>query len=205
MDLIRLNIKGILYSQTQTGAYALILEEQQTKKKIPVVIGMNEAQSIAISMEKDTRLSRPLTHDLFKTFADTFEIGLIEVIIYELIDGVFHAHLIWEKEGVKTAIDARTSDACALAVRFNVPIFTTAEIVENAGIDLEESHNENISPQTSVDKTKINIDKLTSKDKKQLYNLPKKELETMLEQAIKKENYEWAAKIRDVLNKSFGS
>lgn len=188
MDLIRVNIKGILYSQTQTGSYALILEEQRTNKKILVVIGGSEAQSIAISMEKDTRLSRPLTHDLFKTFADTFEIGLIEVIIYKLIDGVFHAHLIWEREGIKTAIDARTSDACALAVRFNAPVFTTAEIVENAGIYFEENDEKHIS----------------NRDKTDLYKCSKQELKEMLEKAIQKENYEWAAKIRDVLNNPFG-
>ncbi len=189
MDLIRVNIKGILYSQTQTGSYALILEEQRTNKKILVVIGGSEAQSIAISMEKDTQLSRPLTHDLFKIFADTFEIELVEIIIYKLIDGVFHAHLIWEKEGTKTAIDGRTSDACALAVRFNVPIFTTAEIIENAGIYFEENNEKRISK---------------GDNKTNLYKYSKKELKEMLEQAIQKENYEWAAKIRDVLNNPFG-
>ncbi len=202
MDLIQLNIKGISYSQTQTGAYALILEESQTKKKIPIVIGAYEAQSIAISLEKDLTPPRPLTHDLFKSFANIYEIRLFEVVIYKLIDGVFYSHLVWEREGVKTAMDSRTSDACALAVRFNVPIFTTKDIVEKAGIYFEEEvplEEEKKSPGLDEDLEK----QITStiENKAIFSNISKEELLSMLNEAVKNEDYELAAKLRDELDK----
>lgn len=202
MDLIQLKIKGISYSQTQTGAYALILEESKTKKKIPIVIGAYEAQSIAISLEKDLHPPRPLTHDLFKSFADVYEVQLHEVIIYKLVDGVFYSHLVWEKEGVKTAIDSRTSDACALAVRFNAPIFTTADIVEKAGIHFEEEtpqEEKKKSPELDVELEKQISS--TLENKAVFSNISKKELEVMLSEAVKNEDYELAAKLRDELDK----
>ncbi len=202
MDLIQLNIKGISYSQTQTGAYALILEESQTKKKIPIVIGAYEAQSIAISLEKDLTPPRPLTHDLFKSFADIYEIRLFEVVIYKLIDGVFYSHLVWEREGVKTAMDSRTSDACALAVRFNVPIFTTKDIVEKAGIYFEEEvHLEEEKKSPGLDEDLEKQITSTIENKTIFSNISKEELLSMLNEAVKNEDYELAAKLRDELDK----
>jgi bifunctional DNase/RNase len=117
MSLVRLNIKGISYSQTQSGAYALILSEENGERKLPIVIGAFEAQSIAIALEKDIRPPRPLTHDLFKNFSDRYDITVKQVIIHKLVDGVFYASLICERDAIEEIIDARTSDAIALAPR----------------------------------------------------------------------------------------
>ena len=130
MSLIRLNIKGISYSQTQSGAYALILSEENGERKLPIVIGAFEAQSIAIALEKDIRPPRPLTHDLFKNFSDRFSIIVKQVIIHKLVDGVFYSSLICENNNKEEIIDARTSDAIALALRFSAPIFTYKNILE---------------------------------------------------------------------------
>ena len=137
MSLVRLNIKGISYSQTQSGAYALILSEVDGKRKLPIVIGAFEAQSIAIALEKEIQPPRPLTHDLFKNFSDRFEIVVKQVIIHKLVDGVFYASLICERDKIEEVIDARTSDAIALALRFSAPIFTYKNILEKAGIILK--------------------------------------------------------------------
>ncbi len=137
MSLVRLNIKGISYSQTQSGAYALVLSEVDGTKNLPIVIGAFEAQSIAIALEKEIRPPRPLTHDLFKTFADRFEINVKQVIIHKLVDGVFFSSLICERDRLEEIIDTRTSDAIALAVRFNAPIFTYENILDKAGIYLK--------------------------------------------------------------------
>ena len=136
MSLVRLDIKGISYSQTQNGAYALILNEQEGNKQLPIVIGAFEAQSIAIALEKDIKPPRPLTHDLFKNFSERFEINIKQVIIHKLVDGVFYSSLISERQGVEETIDARTSDAIALALRFDAPIFTYQNILDKAGIYL---------------------------------------------------------------------
>ena len=137
MSLVRLNIKGISYSQTQNGAYALILSEVEGERKLPIVIGAFEAQSIAIALEKEIKPPRPLTHDLFKNFADRFEITIKQVIIHKLVDGVFYSSLICERDGIEEIIDARTSDAIALAIRFQSPIFTYKNILDKAGIFLK--------------------------------------------------------------------
>ena len=123
MSLVRLNIKGISYSQTQNGAYALILNEVDGDRKLPIVIGAFEAQSIAIALEKEIKPPRPLTHDLFKNFSDRFDIVVKQVIIHKLVDGVFYSSLICERDKIEEIIDARTSDAIALALRFDAPIF----------------------------------------------------------------------------------
>ena len=137
MSLVRLNIKGISYSQTQNGAYALILSEMDGERKLPIVIGAFEAQSIAIALEKEIKPPRPLTHDLFKNFADRFEIVIKQVIIHKLVDGVFYSSIICERDGLEEIVDARTSDAIALALRFNAPIFTYKNILDKAGIFLK--------------------------------------------------------------------
>ncbi len=137
MSLIKLTIKGISYSQTQSGAYALVLSEMDGKRTLPIIIGAFEAQSIAIALEKEIRPPRPLTHDLFKTFADRYAINIKQVIIHKLVDGVFFSSLISEKDGKDEVIDTRTSDAIALAVRFNAPIYTYESILDKAGIYLK--------------------------------------------------------------------
>src|SRR5690554_2677923 len=137
MSLVRLNIKGISYSQTQNGAYALILSEVEGERKLPIVIGAFEAQAIAIALEKEIRPPRPLTHDLFKNFADRFDIVVKQVIIHKLVDGIFYSSIICERDRIEEIIDARTSDAIALALRFEAPIFTYKNILDKAGIYLQ--------------------------------------------------------------------
>src|SRR5690606_29812385 len=126
------------YSDTQNGAYALILNVVEGERKLPIVIGAFEAQAIAIAIEDDLKPARPLTHDLFKTFCDRFAIVVKQVIIHKLVDGVFYSSIICEREGVEEIIDARTSDAISLALRFDAPIFTYKNILDKAGIYLRE-------------------------------------------------------------------
>lgn len=199
MSLIRLNIKGISYSQTQSGAYALILSEENGKRKLPIVIGAFEAQSIAIALEKDIRPPRPLTHDLFKNFSDRFSIIVKQVIIHKLVDGVFYSSLICENNNKEEIIDARTSDAIALALRFSAPIFTYKNILEKAGVKLnidlenqksEDLINDEVPNEKSEDFSKNTFNKLS---------LP--ELKNLLKKAVEDENYEVAAKIRDEISK----
>src|ERR1700733_14536731 len=137
MKKIKLDIVGLSYSQTQSGAYALVLGETKGKRRLPIIIGGFEAQAIAIELEKMTP-SRPLTHDLFKSFAEAFNISVKEVIIYNLVEGVFFAKLICDNGEKEIEIDTRTSDAIAIAVLFQCPIFTYEFILSSAGIVLEE-------------------------------------------------------------------
>ena len=200
MSLIKLTIKGISYSQTQTGAYALVLSELDGDRTLPIIIGAFEAQSIAIALEKEIRPPRPLTHDLFKTFADRYLINIKQVIIHKLVDGVFFSSLISEKDGVEEIIDARTSDAIAIAVRFNAPIYTYENILDKAGIYLK------VEEDLSMDEPEIDTDDLmaeiiseTSEEVKEQKSL--KELHTELDAAVANENYELAAKLRDEISK----
>ena len=142
MDKVKLEIVGLSYSQTQSGAYALVLAEVGGKRRLPIIIGGFEAQAIAIELEKMTP-TRPLTHDLFKSFAASFDINVKEVLIYNLVEGIFYSKLICEKDGLTTEIDARTSDAIAIGVRFNCPVFTFESILSSAGILLDENSLEN--------------------------------------------------------------
>ena len=200
MSLVRLNIKGISYSQTQNGAYALILNEVEGDRKLPIVIGAFEAQSIAIALEKEIKPPRPLTHDLFKNFSDRFDISIKQVIIHKLVDGVFYSSLICERDHVEEIIDARTSDAIALALRFQAPIFTYKNILDKAGIYLknpntpEKSYDEEVLV-NAIDPPKDNSEDLTYKNK------TLEELHELLGQAVSNENYELAAKIRDEISK----
>ena len=199
MSLIRLNIKGISYSQTQSGAYALILSEENGDRKLPIVIGAFEAQSIAIALEKDIRPPRPLTHDLFKNFSDHFNITIKQVIIHKLVDGVFYSSLICENNKNEEIIDARTSDAIALALRFSAPIFTYKNIIEDAGIklniDLENQKNKDLMFEETISKSNEDHSKTT------FDNLSLSELKGLLKKAVKDEDYEVAAKIRDEISK----
>ena len=199
MSLIRLNIKGISYSQTQSGAYALILSEENGKRKLPIVIGAFEAQSIAIALEKDIRPPRPLTHDLFKNFSDRFSIVVKQVIIHKLVDGVFYSSLICENNNKEEIIDARTSDAIALALRFSAPIFTYKNILEKAGVKL----NIDLENQKSEDLIDDEVPNEKSEDfSKNTFNkLSLTELKNLLKKAVDDENYEVAAKIRDEISK----
>ncbi len=197
MSLVRLNIKGISYSQTQSGAYALVLSEVDGNRTLPIVIGAFEAQSIAIALEKEIKPPRPLTHDLFKSFADRFNITIKQVIIHKLVDGVFYSSLICERDKIEEIIDTRTSDAIALATRFKAPIFTYENILDKAGIYLK------IKDDLSSEKEGLVIDKLITEPLKEnaFSSNSLKELNKKLEEAVQNEDYELAAKIRDEINK----
>ncbi len=137
MSLIRLTINRISYSKTHNGAYALLLNEKNGNRKLPIVIGGFEAQSIAVALESEIKPPRPLTHDLFKNFSDCFEIKIKQVIIHKIVDGVFFSSLICIRDKIEEIIDSRTSDAIALAIRFDSPIFTYESVLEKAGIELK--------------------------------------------------------------------
>jgi uncharacterized protein len=193
MDKIKLEIAGLSYSQTQSGAYALVLAETGGKRQLPIIIGGFEAQAIAIELEKMTP-TRPLTHDLFKNFAVSFSIEVKEVVIYNLIEGIFFAKLICEREGQVTEIDARTSDAIAIGVRFNCPIYTFENILSSAGILLdEETGNEFDSDSIEDEESDLSIESFNQ--------VSIEELEAQLNEAIQNEDYELASKIRDEINK----
>ena len=203
MSLIKLTIKGISYSQTQSGAYALVLSEMEGTRTLPIIIGAFEAQSIAIALEKEIRPPRPLTHDLFKTFADRFSIVIKQVIIHKLVDGVFYSSLICEREGVEELIDTRTSDAIALAVRFEAPIYTYENILDKAGIYLkmdEELTIEEDLESDEEDEIEFSFDE-DEKEEDYYSNLSLEELHEQLNDAVANENYELAARIRDEISK----
>jgi len=203
MSLVRLNIKGISYSQTQNGAYALILNEVDGDRKLPIVIGAFEAQSIAIALEKEIRPPRPLTHDLFKNFADRFDIVVKQVIIHKLVDGVFYSSLICERDKIEEIIDARTSDAIALALRFQAPIFTYKNILDKAGIYLKVNpKKEDEEQEDSVLLDDLIAEELEVNPKKENYSdKTLEELHSMLGEAVANEDYEKAAYIRDEISK----
>lgn len=191
MDKVKLEIVGLSYSQTQSGAYALVLAEVGGKRSLPIIIGGFEAQAIAIELEKMTP-TRPLTHDLFKSFAVSFGIAVREVVIYNLNEGIFYAKLICEKDGQFSEIDARTSDAIALGVRFKCPIYTFESILASAGILLDENTDfagdldeEEEVPVTAGSLASLSLD----------------ELQEQLNEALEEENYEKASRLRDEISK----
>ena len=194
MKKVRLEIVGLSYSQTQSGAYALVLGESAGTRRLPIIIGGFEAQAIAIELEKMTP-SRPLTHDLFKTFAETFDVQVNEVLIYNLVEGIFYAKLICNDGTKDVEIDARTSDAIALAVRFACPIYTYEFILKSAGIVLDDENAAiagNIEAEVPQKEVSGDTDDLKSKSTEELKNL--------LQTALDDEQYETASKIRDELN-----
>jgi hypothetical protein len=193
MSLIRLTINRISYSQTHNGAYALLLNEKDGERKLPIVIGGFEAQSIAVALEKEIRPPRPLTHDLFKNFSDCFEIKIKQVIIHKIIDGVFFSSLICERDKIEEIIDSRTSDAIALAIRFNSPIFTYENVLDKAGIILKPSEKKKNIDSSSTDK---NLTKKIDYSKLSII-----QLEKAISSAVKNEDYELAAHLRDEINK----
>ena len=202
MKLIQLTIKGISYSETQTGAYALILKEAEGDRRLPIIIGGFEAQSIAIALEKELKPKRPLTHDLFKNFAERFNIYVKQVIIHKLVDGVFYSSLICERDKIEEIIDARTSDAIAMALRFNAPIFVYDSILKQAGFTSEEISKDD------GDKSEDNwIKSFVAEQSKQkelpddLKKLSLSKLKTLLNKLVNLEDYEKAVKIRDEISK----
>lgn len=196
----KLEIIGLSYSQTQSGAYALVLGETKGKRRLPIIIGSFEAQAIAIELEK-MKPSRPLTHDLFKTFADSFDITIKETIIYNLVEGIFYAKLTCVRDGKEVEIDARTSDSIALAIRFNCPIYTYEFILSAAGIILEESEDKE-GVEFEIDEEIFTEDSDTeaaSSDDISGFSL--KRLKELLEESISGEDYEMASRLRDEIDK----
>lgn len=192
MQKIRLEIVALSHSVTQNQNYAVVLGEKEGNRRLPIVIGGAEAQAIAIAMEHMAP-TRPLTHDLFKNTMDTFDIQLREIVINNLLEGIFYARLICDFDGKTVEIDSRTSDAIALAVRFHCPIFTYDFILEKAGVVFEEEVS-----QTSEPKKKPR----TRAGKKKSYkDMSIRELEDMLDKVLVSENYEKAAEIRDEIQR----
>lgn len=187
MKKIRLDIMALSHSVTQSHNYAVVLGEENGKRRLPIVIGGFEAQAIAVALENMTP-NRPLTHDLFKNSLDAYNIDLKEVVINNLLDGIFYAQLICEQGGNIQQIDARTSDALSLAVRYGCPIYTFEFIMETAGVILDDPEDE----QTTTTPSK--------KRAHSLENMSVPNLEKLLEEALSKEEYEKAARIRDVIN-----
>jgi bifunctional DNase/RNase len=197
MKKVRLEIVGLSYSQTQSGAYALVLGETTGSRRLPIIIGGFEAQAIAIELEKMSP-SRPLTHDLFKTFAETFDISITEVLIYNLVEGIFYAKLLCNDGTKEVEIDARTSDAIAIAVRFKCPISTYEFILKSAGIVLDDEP----SIETTDESEKVaELAETTTSAKSDDYKEKStEELKNLLQTALDEEQYELASKIRDELN-----
>lgn len=193
MDYKQLIIRGISYSQTQSGAYALLLEHEETGVKLPVVIGNFEAQSISLGLEKDLRPPRPLTHDLFTKFVNSTHYTLESVIIYQIIDGVFFSNLNFKntENGEELILDARTSDAVAMAVRFDAPIYTTEQVLNEAGILLEiDNNNELPEPETASESETSDLRKLSTE-----------ELHILLDDAVREEDYDTAMEIQEELKR----
>ncbi len=200
MNKIKLNVLGISYSQTQTGAYALVLAEENGNRRIPIIVGGFEAQAIAIQLE-GLKPPRPLTHDLFLNFARTFTIDLLEVTVYKLEEGVFSSKLTCDDGKRIIEIDARTSDAIALALRFKCPIYTTEEIMRKAGIILDFEKESNVSgpPEKPATVKNIPVENKTLADELAKVNMA--ELQEMLNDAVKDEDYERASMIRDEIKR----
>jgi bifunctional DNase/RNase len=192
MKRVKLKVLGISYSQTQSGAYALILVEENGERRVPIIIGGFEAQAIVIKLE-NLDPPRPLTHDLFRSFAAEFNISIIEVMIYKLEEGVFYSKLLCNNGEKEISIDSRTSDAVALALRFGCPIYITEEILEKAGIT--------ITPAETDTSSEADNDNLFETGNSRFENYSEEELYKMIDEAVKTEDYERAASIRDEMEK----
>jgi uncharacterized protein len=197
MKKIKLEIIGLSYSQTQSGAYALVLGEEKGKRRLPIIIGAFEAQAIAIELENMTP-TRPLTHDLFKSLANSFEIDVEEVIIFNLLEGVFYAKLVCNDGDKRMEIDARTSDAIAVAVRFGCPIYTYEFILSTAGVVLDENAEEGTTA-AEVQPVEKKKPVASSLSESELSTASTEELKELLKKAIDEEAYERASRIRDEL------
>ena len=188
MSLVKLQVNRISYSQNQSGAYALILDEVDGIRKLPVIIGEFEAQSIAVALDDDIQLQRPFTHDLFRNFSARFEICIKRVIIQKLVDGVFYSSLICERDQIEEIIDSRTSDAISLALRFHAPIFAHENVLEKAAVVIDDESLDN----QSTNETKETDD---------IQCLSVDELQARIQKALKREEYELAVKLRDEIAK----
>jgi len=203
MGKIKLNVLGISYSQTQSGAYALVLSEEEGNRRIPIIVGGFEAQAIAIELEGLTP-PRPLTHDLFKNFSDTYGIRIIEVNIHKLEDGVFFANIICDNGDRQMTLDARTSDAIALALRFKCPIYTTGDIVDKAGIVLDFEKGSGLEQNDLTEEQEAETKPEKPKKRTILPDLSEssmEDLKKLLAEAVSKEDYEQASEIRDEINR----
>lgn len=189
MQKVKLDITGIAYSQTQSGSYVLTLVESAGKRKLPIVIGGFEAQAIAVELEKMVP-NRPLTHDLIKTFCQSYGVSVREILIYKFHEGVFYSKIICEKDNIITEIDSRTSDAIAVGVRFNAPIFTLAKVLEEVGG----------SEDLDLDFDEDDDDELMD-DINEMEAVSIEELQAQLGEAIENEDYELASKLRDEINR----
>lgn len=199
MNKIKLEILGLSSSQSQSGSFALVLGEEAGNRRLPIIIGMFEAQAIAIEIEKIVP-NRPMTHDLFKSFASSFKFSVIEIIISDLKEGVFYAKIVCTDGMKKIEVDARPSDAIAIGLRFNVPIYTYESILSEAGIVLTDATEEEESfVKKEEPKKSPNPRKSSGGDT--LKDIPFEQLKQMLDEALEKEDYERAAKIRDELNR----
>jgi hypothetical protein len=198
MNRVQLEILGLSYSQTQAGAYVLLLAERNGLRKLPIIIGSHEAQSIAMEIEKMTP-NRPVTYDLVRMLVQSFEIKLIDVLIDEFNEGVFHTKMMFEQDGKVVIIDSRTSDAIGIAIRLRAPIFALEHVMESAGIMMEErefiegTQEESLSEQASTQPSDS------------FSNYTKEQLQELLDKALEAEDYEKASDIRDELNKRNGS
>jgi len=199
MKKIKLEIVGLSFSQTQSGAYALVLGEEVGQRRLPIIIGGYEAQAIAVELENMTP-SRPLTHDLFKNFASAYDIQITEIIIYNLKEGIFYAKLICSNGDKIQEIDARTSDAIAMAVRFNCPIYTYEFILSQAGIMLDENAVQTDEPKI-IERAPAEKEKKKGKESGEYSSQTIEELKENLMRAIDEEAYERASKIRDEISK----
>ena len=199
MEKIKLEIVGLSYSQTQSGAYALVLGESEGKRRLPIVIGGFEAQAIAIELEKMTP-SRPLTHDLFKSMAKQFDIAIKEILIYNFAEGIFYAKIVCSTPEKEVEIDARTSDAIALAVRFGCPIFTYEFILSSAGVLMDDESIRDSEKSEEDELLEEEDEPITKKSAEDIPSMNTSELEKKLNEAIANEEYERASRIRDELN-----
>lgn len=192
MNKILLDVIGLSFSHSQSGAYALLLGEKNDKRRLPVIIGEAEAQSIAVAIE-DFKNKRPLTHDLFKTFANAFDINITEVVINKFKEGLFFSELHCSKDGEEAIIDARTSDAVAIAIRFKCPIYTTSQVMEEAGIIMDDTE-----PESNEE---IDEDVLNDFGYERLERYSLNDLQELLQDAIDNEDYMAATILRDEINK----
>ena len=202
MELVELKIHGISYSDNTSGAFAIILDEVNGNKKLPIVIGSYEAQSIAIALEKKIKTSRPLTHELFKGFADKFNITLNHIVIHKLSDGVFYSNMVCEKDSEVVKVDSRTSDAIALSIRFDAPIFVTKEILAEAGFEDDKKYSKdlNLTDEKFFNDGHISSPDYNTEKVKDIKKISTSNIKKMLEKSIQNEDYELAARLRDELD-----
>ena len=197
MQKIELKIRALSYSNKQSGAFALVLTEKNGSRDIPVIIGQHEAQAIAIALEKEVSPPRPLTHDLFKNFAQSFHIKLHEVVIHDIRDGVFYASLICTQDAKEVTLDSRPSDAVALAIRFDCPIYTTVEVLNKAGL-----HEQDDQTKDLIEEEEEVVEKESSQNPQStIEDATMDELNALMRQAVQNENYELAARVRDEIEK----